>query len=71
MESPVSCQNPDLDSQLVRFCIRVLEKLDYLGMGLIKKMHIQVKQMYIYQFILDYKQWRVLYDARILIWTQN
>ena len=35
MESPISCQNPDLDSELLRFCIRVLEKSDYLGIGLI------------------------------------
>ena len=55
MESPVSCQNPDLDSELIRLCIRVLEKLDYLGIGLIisKKMHIQIKQMDIYQFRMD------------------
>ena len=74
MESPISCQNPDLDSELIRLCIRALEKLGYIWIGLIiskKKMHIQVKQMDIYQFRLDYKQWRVLYDARILIWTQN
>ena len=35
MESPISCQNPDLDSELIRLCIQVLRKLDYLGIGLI------------------------------------
>ena len=35
MESPVSCQNPDLDSELIRLCIRVLEKSDDLGSGFI------------------------------------
>ena len=36
MKSPVvSCQNPDLDSELIRLCIRVLEKSDYLGSCLI------------------------------------
>ena len=35
MESLISCQNPDLDSELMRLCIRVLEKSDYLGSGLI------------------------------------
>ena len=35
MESPVSCQNSHLDSELNRVCIRVLEKLDYLGIRLI------------------------------------
>ena len=34
MDNHVSCQNPDLDSELIRLCIRVLEKSDYLGIGL-------------------------------------
>ena len=34
MESHVSCQHPDLDSELIQLCIRVLEKSDYLGIGL-------------------------------------
>ena len=35
MECPISCQNPDVDSELIRLCIRVLEKSDYLGISLI------------------------------------
>ena len=124
MGSPISFQNPYLDSELIGLYIHVLEKSDYLGSVLIvsnqiaywgktngykwwrvlyhiriliwtqnwsdsasefwkswiilesalsfpKKMHIQLKQMYIYQFRLDYTQWRALYDARVLSWTRN
>jgi len=35
MDNHVSCQNPDLDSESIRLCIRVLEKSDYLGIGLL------------------------------------
>ena len=34
MDNHVQFQNPDLDSELIRLCIRVLEKSDYLGIGL-------------------------------------
>ena len=41
MESHMPCQNPDLDSELIRLCIRVLEKLDYLGIGSILSNQIE------------------------------
>ena len=34
MDNHVSCQNPDLDSESIQLCIQVLEKSDYLGIGL-------------------------------------
>ena len=34
MECHVSCQSPHLDSELIQLCIRVLQKSDYLGIGL-------------------------------------
>ena len=73
MESHMLCQNPDLDSELIRLCIRVLEKLDYLGIGLILSNQIEYssKTNGYLSFQNGYKKWRVLYHVRILIWTQN
>ena len=43
MGNHVSCQNPDLDSELIQLCIRVLEKSDYLGIGLLVFTHFTAK----------------------------
>ena len=67
MESPISCQNPVLDSELIRLCIRVLEKLDYLGIGLILSNQIEYSSKTNGYLSIQngYKKWRVLY-VRIL-----
>ena len=41
MEGHMPCQNPDLDSELIQLCIRVLEKFDYLGIGMILSNQIE------------------------------
>ena len=61
-ESPVSCQIPDLDSELIRLCIPVLEKSDYLGIVLIVLTQIvySSKTNRYLSIQNGYKQWRVL-----------
>ena len=54
MQSPASCQNPDLDSELIGLCIQVLEKLDYLWISLTVSNQITyLSKTNIYQFRMD------------------
>ena len=66
MGSPISWLNPDLNSEFVGLCIEVLEKSEYLRIGL-----IALKQIVYSSKTNAYKLWGVLYRVRILIWTRN
>ena len=57
-EESLSCQNPELDSELIRLWTRVLEKWDYLGNGLIVLNQIAYSS-----------KTRESCNVRILIWS--